>query len=89
LYGISEYGRVKGEEAMMNEIYHRGPISCGMAVTQEFLNYSGGVFVDTTGANVEDHDVSIVGWGVEDGQKYWLGRNSWGSYWGIKGFFKL
>jgi cathepsin X len=74
---------------MMNEIYARGPIACGMAVTQEFRNYSGGIFEDTTGKVEITHDISIVGWGVENGTKYWLGRNSWGTYWGIEGFFKI
>ena len=23
-----------------------------------------------------DHEVSIAGWGVENGTKYWIGRNS-------------
>ena len=74
---------------MMNEIYNRGPIACGMAVTQEFKNYTGGIFEDKSGALKITHDISIVGWGVENGTKYWLGRNSWGSYWGIDGFFKI
>ena len=60
-----------------------------MAVTQEFDDYQGGIFVDTTGRQEEEHEISIVGWGVENGTKYWLGRNSWGSYWGEKGLFKL
>lgn len=29
-YQIEEYGYVKGEEYMMNEIYQRGPIVCGI-----------------------------------------------------------
>lgn len=60
-----------------------------MEVTEEFENYTGGIFNDTTGANTTNHAISIVGYGVENGVKYWLGRNSWGSYWGINGFFKI
>lgn len=37
---------------MMAEIYARGPIACGIAVTKEFLEYKNGVFKDTTGAMV-------------------------------------
>lgn len=73
----------------MNEIYQRGPITCIMAVTQEFKNYTGGIFEDKTGAKGMDHDISVVGWGVENGVKYWIGRNSWGHYWGEKGFFRI
>ena len=49
IYGISEYGQVVGEVDMMNEILHRGPITCAVAVTPELRNYTSGVFVDKTG----------------------------------------
>lgn len=74
---------------MMQEIYQRGPIACGIAVPPGFLNYTGGIYEDKTGADDIDHEVSVVGWGVENGVKYWLVRNSWGSYWGENGFFRV
>lgn len=74
---------------MMQEIYQRGPISCGVAVTDALEDYTGGIFVDTTNATDVDHDISVVGYGVEDGVKYWLVRNSWGSHWGEQGFFRI
>jgi cathepsin X len=48
---------------MMNEIYQRGPITCAIAVTQELLNYTGGIFNDKTGRKDLDHDISVTGWG--------------------------
>ena len=35
------------------------------------------------------HAVSILGWGVEDGQDYWTLKNSWSTHFGIGGYFKI
>ena len=98
-YGVSEYGSVKGEEAMMREILARGPITCSFAADDAFMfryaenaNKHEGVYVDRTKKSDEevDHDISVVGWGVtEGGLKYWIVRNSWGSYWGAGGWFNI
>lgn len=53
------------------------------------MNYTGGIYKDTTGEVDIDHEISVVGWGVENGEKYWLIRNSWGTYWGENGFMRL
>lgn len=37
-----------------------------------------------------NHNVEILGWGeTKSGVKYWIGRNSWGTYWGEGGFFRI
>jgi len=88
LWFAEEHGEVKGAEQMMNELT-RGPIVCGVAVTDGFLEYTNGVFADTTGAKDLDHAISVVGYGTENGVDYWIGRNSWGTYWGENGYFRI
>lgn len=36
-----------------------------------------------------NHAISIVGYGVQDGKKYWKIRNSWGDFWANGGYFYL
>jgi len=74
---------------MMQEIYQRGPIACGVAVPDSLEEYTGGIYEDTTGDQEIVHDISVVGYGEEKGKKYWLVRNSWGTHWGEQGFFRV
>ena len=38
-----------------------------------------------TWSNVE-HSILLVGYGEENGVKYWIGMNTWGENWGDKGY---
>eukprot|EP01113_Clastostelium_recurvatum_P051349 TRINITY_DN995_c0_g1_i1.p1 TRINITY_DN995_c0_g1~~TRINITY_DN995_c0_g1_i1.p1 ORF type:complete len:293 (-),score=58.37 TRINITY_DN995_c0_g1_i1:76-954(-) len=89
LHYVDEYGQVQGEGPMMAEIFARGPIACGVAVTPAFETYTGGIFNDTTGAETVDHVISVVGWGAQNGVNYWIVRNSWGTFWGENGWARV
>eukprot|EP01023_Acetabularia_acetabulum_P058796 TRINITY_DN6994_c0_g2_i1.p1 TRINITY_DN6994_c0_g2~~TRINITY_DN6994_c0_g2_i1.p1 ORF type:complete len:328 (-),score=52.48 TRINITY_DN6994_c0_g2_i1:328-1311(-) len=87
---ISDTGMISGKQQMMSEIYNRGPISCMIDATDYFCkNYTGGIYAEKLNTISYDHEVSVVGWGVEDGVEFWLVRNSWGTAWGENGFVRL
>jgi cathepsin X len=89
VYNTDEYGKVSGEQAMMQEIFQRGPIACGIAVPDDLETYVSGVYEDKTGNMDIVHDISIVGYGVDNGVKYWTVRNSWGTHYGESGFVRV
>lgn len=76
-------------EDMMAEVYKNGPITVCFAVYEDFANYTGGVYHHVAGKRLSGHAVKLMGWGVENGKKYWLLANSWGTDFGEKGFFKI
>lgn len=90
-YYVGEYGSITGEDEMKAEIYARGPIACSVyAHSPAFEDYTGGIIKDPTAYNSTTHVVALTGWGVaQDGTKYWVGRNSFGTAWGEEGWFKL
>ena len=74
---------------MITELQN-GPLACGIAVPADFEHYNGtGVYEDHTGDKNIVHAISVAGYGVLNGVKYWLVRNSWGSAWDDKGFIKV
>jgi cathepsin X len=85
---ISDYGSISGKNAMMKEIYARGPIACGIDA-MPLLNYEKGIAKDE-GSGI-DHVVSVVGWGTDQatGVQYWIVRNSWGEFWGEMGYVRV
>ena len=48
------------------------------SVAGPFQDYGGGVFAGCTSSDT-NHAVTVVGYGTEGGQDYWLVKNSWGA----------
>jgi len=52
------------------------------AFAQDWHAYKSGIFDSPCCEAPIDHAVVIVGYGTEDGQDYWLVKNSWGTHYG-------
>lgn len=74
---------------MKAEIFARGPISCGIDATKKLEEYTGGIFSEVKLLPTINHEIAVVGWGKENGVEFWIGRNSWGTYWGEGDFFRI
>ncbi|KAL5248282.1 hypothetical protein ACHWQZ_G017459 [Mnemiopsis leidyi] len=61
-------------------------VSVAVYVNNNFMIYSKGVYVDNTCNTSPNHAVAVVGYGQENGRKYWRVRNSWGTGWGSNGY---
>mmetsp|Transcript_8471 Transcript_8471/g.14053 ORF Transcript_8471/g.14053 Transcript_8471/m.14053 type:complete len:300 (-) Transcript_8471:110-1009(-) len=93
---VTEYGRVLGDENIQREIMDRGPVAC--YINSNCLHdYAGGVDMydqSDDGGSCHpyyfNHAIQLNGWGVdENGTDYWIARNSWGTYWGEAGYFRV
>jgi len=80
---------VKGEAAIQQAIMAGGPVETSYNVYEDFENYASGVYHHVTGKAAGAHAVKIVGWGIDNGSKYWKIANSWNPYWGEEGFFRI
>lgn len=77
-------------EALKLAIYKMGPVSVAIdASHKSFSFYANGVYYEPQcGSSVDnlDHAVLAVGYGVLNGEPYWLIKNSWSTYWGNDGY---
>jgi C1A family cysteine protease len=88
---IQQYGMVEAgnEEAMKGALAEFGPLFVAISVGDVFNNYESGIIdIDDCSKSV-NHAVVIVGYGSEDGQDYWLIRNSWGEDHGESGYYRM
>ncbi|UYV64280.1 CTSB [Cordylochernes scorpioides] len=87
--GKNVYQVPQDEEQIQLEILKHGSISVALDVYSDLLSYKSGVYQHHSGHLLAAHAVKMLGWGVENGVKYWLLANSWNPTWGEKGYIKI
>jgi len=85
----SSVTKSSGPAAIKSDIYANGPVETGFDVYEDFFSYKSGIYHYTSGSKAGGHAVKIIGWGQENGVNYWICANSWGTTWGMNGFFNI
>ncbi|KAL0483306.1 cathepsin H [Acrasis kona] len=81
------------EEGMLHALAEVGPVSIAYQVASDFRFYKKGIYnsvVCKSGPLDVNHAVLAVGYDTaEDGTPYWIVKNSWGTSFGLGGYFHI
>ena len=79
-----------GSSSSLQSALQNGPVSVAIEADRTpFQYYTGGVITGTGCGTQLDHGVLAVGWGSENGQDYYIVKNSWGANWGESGYVRI
>jgi len=74
------------EAAVMEAVGNDGPVAIAVNC-MPWINYSGGIFDDSSCNDSPTHAVTIIGY--NDEEKYWIIKNSWAESWGESGYIRM
>jgi len=89
---LADRWSVPSAETIQQAILDHGPVAAAVCVGPVFRSYSGGLFATDESAACSggiNHAITLVGWGEQNGQRYWILRNSWGPGWGEDGYMNI
>ncbi|KAL3308280.1 hypothetical protein Ciccas_013190 [Cichlidogyrus casuarinus] len=84
-----EWEVYNSELELMTGLIAEGSIAVNMDVHSDFPTYRGGIYHHITDTVIGSHSARLIGWGEENGIKFWRMANSWGVNWGENGFFRI
>lgn len=74
---------------IQKSLMESGSVSVALKVYEDFESYTSGIYQHVTGSYLGGHAVKLIGWGVENSVEYWTVANSWNTYWGEDGTFRI
>ncbi|MGB6680558.1 MAG: C1 family peptidase, partial [Candidatus Bathyarchaeia archaeon] len=86
-YTIASWNWVTNNVTAIQTYLQDGPVVAAMDVYDDFFSYSGGIYQHTSGGYAGGHAITIVGYNNTEG--YWIAKNSWDTWWGENGWFKI
>ncbi len=84
---IQKWGELYSASKAKAWIARKGPILTAMEVYSDFFSYRGCVYRHVKGDFRGLHAICIVGY--DEQRRCWICKNSWGTGWGEKGWFKI
>jgi hypothetical protein len=84
---ITSRGTLTSMNDRKNYLSAVGPVVASFEVFNDFYSYGNGVYHHVSGGSVGWHCVQVVGY--SEAEQCWICKNSWGTGWGIGGFFKI
>jgi len=81
----------RSEEDLQKAVAEFGPVSVGIDATHpSFQLYESGVYQEPHCSQfLLDHAVLVVGYGSDNGDDFYMVKNSWGADWGLSGYIKM
>lgn len=79
------------EDKLTEAIATIGPISVSIDASHFSLrHYEGGIYFEPDcSSHTLDHGVLAIGYGIENGELYYIVKNWWGEEWGEHGYFRI